>query len=204
MLINGRYSAFNSDSTAPRRLALIILPVGLALTCLPTRLLIKAITFAVGVVVFGKPLLSRAGDALERTYGPKWKEMLELRNSLLIDSKTNAQTTLALLRASELRNQPLPPPAPLSAPTTPPSEPISPTTTGASTRAEATPTRSGTAKLRLGTAMRLASRGFEQSAGIISGQKKMDWENLSQVRRTLALRRRKCLLWLLEAVRTDC
>lgn len=179
MLTVNRHSAFNSDSIAPRRLALVLLPVGLALTFLSTRLVIKVITFTVGVLVFGKPLLSQAGDVLERAYGPKWKELLELRNSLLVDSKTNAQKTLALLRDAELRNQPLPPPAPVSTPSTPP-EPISPTA-GTSSRPEATPARSSTAKLKLGTAMRLASRGFEQSAGIVSGQKKLDWENLSQV-----------------------
>lgn len=124
---------------------------------------------------------------MERKYGPRWKETLELRNSLLSDSKTNAQTMLSLLREGELRNQPLSPPAPLltsvATPPLPSSSTFATATEGSAStsRAEVSSPRAGTAKSKLGTAMRLASKGFEQSAGIISGQKKVDWENLSQV-----------------------
>ncbi|KIP10066.1 hypothetical protein PHLGIDRAFT_22447 [Phlebiopsis gigantea 11061_1 CR5-6] len=70
---------------------------------------LRIVTFVIGIVIFGQPLLVR-GLCLLTEKVPNWKDYLELRRTLLNGVPTNAQITLTLLRLAERNKAPLPPP----------------------------------------------------------------------------------------------
>lgn len=68
-------------------------------------------TFSFGFALWGQPIAKRAVQEFIRLV-PNWQELLDLRNSLLSGTPTNAQLTLHLLRVAEDFGEPLPPPPP--------------------------------------------------------------------------------------------
>ncbi|CCM00052.1 uncharacterized protein FIBRA_02078 [Fibroporia radiculosa] len=97
-------------SHAPRlRLASLVLPLLLATTVIRSAAFVKAGTFGIGFGVFGQPLMTRFAHWLTQHF-PNWRELLELRRSILKGVPTNAQLTLTLLRLAEAAQTPLPPP----------------------------------------------------------------------------------------------
>ncbi|KAI0821958.1 hypothetical protein BC628DRAFT_1328213 [Trametes gibbosa] len=100
--------------TARLRLAGVLVPLLLASLFVPAALVVHGTTFALGVVFFGKPIISRFTDKFTHRF-PHWRRLLELRRTLLKGVPTNAQLTLTLLRVAEQAKAPLPPP-PVSRP----------------------------------------------------------------------------------------
>ncbi|KAK4234730.1 hypothetical protein C8A03DRAFT_47013 [Achaetomium macrosporum] len=123
------------------RLAALIMPL-LGLSFFVTSYMVmKGLTFGIGFVFFGDPVISRAYAWLNRTI-PSWTKLLEMRNTILKGVPTNAQLTLTLLRIGEAHRAPLPPPPRISSP--PPSQPATLTdanlrATGGDTPLNATP-----------------------------------------------------------------
>ncbi|SPQ24376.1 16c37585-e81e-4bd5-aa74-8d25213f239d [Thermothielavioides terrestris] len=103
------------------RLVAVILPFvfGASLFVTP-YLFLKVISFFIGFLFFGDPILSRVFAWLNRTI-PGWQKLFQPRNTLLKGVPTNAQLTLTLLRHGEAHNAPLPPPPRTTSP--PPSSP---------------------------------------------------------------------------------
>ncbi|KAK4156013.1 hypothetical protein C8A00DRAFT_41479 [Chaetomidium leptoderma] len=103
------------------RLVGILLPLlfGFSLFVTP-YILIKSLSFFVGFVFFGDPILTRGIAWLNRTI-PNWQKLLQPRNTLLKGVPTNAQLTLTLLRHGEANRAPLPPPPRTTSP--PPNQP---------------------------------------------------------------------------------
>ncbi|KAH6623155.1 hypothetical protein F5144DRAFT_550738 [Chaetomium tenue] len=103
------------------RLITILLPLlaGFSFVVTPYRL-VKSLSFLIGALFFGDPILSRGFDWLNRTI-PNWQKLLEPRNTILKGAPTNAQLTLTLLRHGEANHAPLPPPPRTTSP--PPDQP---------------------------------------------------------------------------------
>ncbi|KAM3430335.1 hypothetical protein MY4824_007747 [Beauveria thailandica] len=91
------------------RLAAPLLPIVLASLYTTPYMLTKMSGFALGFLLFGKPLLDRLIQMLEDTY-PRWQHFVELRNSILRGVPTNAQLTITLLRIGEKNKAPIPAP----------------------------------------------------------------------------------------------
>ncbi|OSX66771.1 hypothetical protein POSPLADRAFT_1129096 [Postia placenta MAD-698-R-SB12] len=109
-------------SHAPRlRLAVLVLPLLLATTVFRSEIFVKAGSFGLGFALFGQPLISRGAHWLTHRF-PNWREMLQLRRSILKGVPTNAQLTLTLLRIAEESKTPLPPPPPTNGITEEPEE----------------------------------------------------------------------------------
>lgn len=97
------------------KLALYLLAIAIALAIVPPRLLQKGFMAALGLGFFGGPAIERGLGLLDRSH-PRWKEQLELRNSVLKGVPSNTQLTITLLRAGERAGKPLPPAMPLRSP----------------------------------------------------------------------------------------
>ncbi|KAI0640339.1 hypothetical protein C8Q77DRAFT_1045453 [Trametes polyzona] len=100
--------------TARLRLAGVLAPILLVSLFVPAALVVRGTTFALGVVFFGQPVISRFTHKFTHRF-PNWRKFVELRRTLLKGVPTNAQLTLTLLRVAELAKAPLPPP-PVSRP----------------------------------------------------------------------------------------
>ncbi|KAI0937422.1 hypothetical protein AcV5_005335 [Taiwanofungus camphoratus] len=97
-------------SHIPRlRLAGLLLPIIIAVTVFHSAVFVKGATFCIGFALFGQPVITRGAHWLTHRY-PNWREMLELRRSILKGVPTNAQLTITLLRMAEASKTPLPPP----------------------------------------------------------------------------------------------
>ncbi|KAI0652776.1 hypothetical protein C8Q79DRAFT_899595 [Trametes meyenii] len=96
------------------RLASLFVPLLLAASFVPAAAIVRGTTFAVGVVFFGRPVITRVTYQVDHRF-PHWRKLLELRRQVLLGVPTNAQLTLTLLRIAELAKAPLPPP-PVSLP----------------------------------------------------------------------------------------
>lgn len=68
----------------------------------------RGLSFAIGFVFFGGPVIAFGRTLLNRRF-PRWERLLELRNTILKGSPTNAQLTITLLRIGEANKAPLPP-----------------------------------------------------------------------------------------------
>ncbi|KAK1227207.1 hypothetical protein PQX77_009841 [Marasmius sp. AFHP31] len=103
-----------AQNTARVRIAAVIVPVLLISIFVNETLLYKSITFGIGVGMFGQPLFDRIDPErfIALLNNPKWPEMLDIRNTLLLGVPTNAQLTITLLRIGEANKAPLPPPPP--------------------------------------------------------------------------------------------
>ncbi|KAH9949403.1 hypothetical protein B0H21DRAFT_804474 [Amylocystis lapponica] len=114
-------------SHGPRlKLAMLVVPVLLASLAIPTALFVKGIAFAAGFGFFGQPLITHGAHRLTQRI-PNWRELLELRRTLLRGVPTNAQLTLTLLRLAEAHRMPLPPPPSSNGKTPPPDDDAPPT-----------------------------------------------------------------------------
>ncbi|KAM0529840.1 hypothetical protein ACHAQF_002150 [Verticillium nonalfalfae] len=101
------------------RLAWYLVPLA-ALSLLVTRdVAVRSLTFVVGVLLFGEPLVSRA---LRNLAGNGWTNYFHLNNTIFRGVPTNLQLALTLLRLGEANRAPFPPPARVHQP--PPDEPI--------------------------------------------------------------------------------
>ncbi|KAG7139347.1 hypothetical protein HYQ45_003653 [Verticillium longisporum] len=101
------------------RLAWYLVPLA-ALSLLVTRdVAVRALTFVVGVLLFGEPLVSRA---LRNLAGNGWTNYFHLNNTIFRGVPTDLQLALTLLRLGEAHRAPFPPPARVHQP--PPDEPI--------------------------------------------------------------------------------
>ncbi|KAK8238233.1 hypothetical protein HDK90DRAFT_411877 [Phyllosticta capitalensis] len=123
------------------RLAALIIPPLLVSLLFSSYMFAKTVTFGIGFLFFGQPIMSRILSRLNRKY-PHWQRILELRNTVLKGVPTNAQLTITLLRIGEANHAPLPPPPRSTSP--PPLEPATLTpahlrATGADTPLNASP-----------------------------------------------------------------
>jgi hypothetical protein len=93
----------------------ILLPILLATAFVPSWVWARSASFALGFLFFGQPIIDRALAKFIEKF-PNWKEMLDLRSSLLYGVPTNDQLVLHLLRVGENTGHPLPrpPPPPLA------------------------------------------------------------------------------------------
>lgn len=108
------------QNTYRLRLAIFLVPLFCASLLTTPYMVIKGITFGVGLAFFGDPVIWRALDLLNRKF-PHWEKLLELRNTVLKGVPTNAQLTITLLRIGEANKAPLPPPPRITEP--PPEQP---------------------------------------------------------------------------------
>lgn len=108
------------QNTYRLRLAILLVPLFCASLLATPYMVIKGITFVVGLAFFGDPVIWRALDLLNRKF-PHWEKLLELRNTVLKGVPTNAQLTITLLRIGEANKAPLPPPPRITEP--PPEQP---------------------------------------------------------------------------------
>lgn len=91
------------------RLGAVIAPIFFLSMFVSSYVFMKGVTFGIGFGFFGDPVIQRGFALLDRKF-PKWKKLLELRNTLLKGVPTNAQLTITLLRLGEANKAPLPPP----------------------------------------------------------------------------------------------
>ncbi|KAK8429807.1 hypothetical protein IWX49DRAFT_546019 [Phyllosticta citricarpa] len=115
---------FPRDTYRLRLAALVVPPLAVSLF-FSSYMFAKVVTFGIGFLFFGQPIISRAVSRLNRRY-PRWQRILELRNTVLKGVPTNAQLTITLLRIGEANHAPLPPPPRSTSP--PPHEPAALTT----------------------------------------------------------------------------
>ncbi|KAK1996667.1 hypothetical protein LX36DRAFT_637668 [Colletotrichum falcatum] len=102
-----------------RRLAAYILPLAAASIVLSRNMVIRGSTLALGVGVFGDPLLTWCYHYCNTH---RWTESAHLNNTLFKGVPTNNQLALTLLRIGEANKAPFPPPARVKH--APPSKPI--------------------------------------------------------------------------------
>ncbi|KAH7552492.1 hypothetical protein J3E72DRAFT_249759 [Bipolaris maydis] len=91
------------------RLGAVVAPMIFISLFVSSYVFMKGVTFGIGFGFFGDPVIQRGLALLDRKF-PKWKKLLELRNTLLKGVPTNAQLTITLLRLGEANKAPLPPP----------------------------------------------------------------------------------------------
>ncbi|TQN65122.1 hypothetical protein CSHISOI_10308, partial [Colletotrichum shisoi] len=91
-----------------RRLAAYIAPLAMASILLSRDFVISSATFAIGVGIFGDPLLTRGYHYLNTI---RWTDSFHLNNTLFKGVPTNNQLALTLLRVGEANRAPFPPPA---------------------------------------------------------------------------------------------
>ncbi|WQF86745.1 hypothetical protein CDEST_11759 [Colletotrichum destructivum] len=91
-----------------RRLAAYIAPLAMASILLSRDFVISSATFAIGVGIFGDPLLTRGYHYLNIN---RWTDSFHLNNTLFKGVPTNNQLALTLLRVGEANRAPFPPPA---------------------------------------------------------------------------------------------
>lgn len=84
---------------------------------------VKILTLSIGLGLFGRPLLVRASQWLDRVYSG-WRYMLYPEHNILRGIPTNAQLTITILRNNERLNAPIPPPPSINR--TPPMKPVRP------------------------------------------------------------------------------
>lgn len=99
---------FPRDSPRLRLASLLVPLLAVSLVVTP-YVIIKSLWFAVGFGFFGDPVITRAFRLLNEKF-PNWQQTLELRNTILKGTPTNAQLTITLLRIGETNKSPLPPP----------------------------------------------------------------------------------------------
>ena len=97
------------------KLAGILAPIFLAALFISSYMVVKGLTFGIGVGLFGDPVTSRGLAWLNKNY-PDWPKFLEIRNTVLKGVPTNAQLAITLLRVGESNRAPLPPPPSSTAP----------------------------------------------------------------------------------------
>ncbi|PVH73443.1 hypothetical protein DL98DRAFT_469265 [Cadophora sp. DSE1049] len=90
------------------RIDAVILPLFLGSLFISSYMLYKGTGFAIGLGIFGDPLLTPALGWLNHNF-PSWVELLEPKNNILRGVPTNIQLTLTLLRIGEVHNTPIPP-----------------------------------------------------------------------------------------------
>ncbi|CZS88422.1 uncharacterized protein RAG0_00177 [Rhynchosporium agropyri] len=90
------------------RIDAVILPLFLGSFFITSYMVYKGAGFAVGLGIFGDPVLTPALEWLNQNY-PNYLEMLEPKNNILRGVPTNSQLTLTLLRIGEVHNTPIPP-----------------------------------------------------------------------------------------------
>ncbi|KAK0124803.1 hypothetical protein ONS96_008684 [Cadophora gregata f. sp. sojae] len=90
------------------RIDAVLLPLFLGSLFLSSYMVYKGTGFAIGLGIFGDPLLTPALKWLNHNV-PNWVELLEPKNNILRGVPTNSQLTLALLRIGEVHNTPIPP-----------------------------------------------------------------------------------------------
>ncbi|KAM0276103.1 hypothetical protein ACHAQH_007076 [Verticillium albo-atrum] len=101
------------------RLACYIAPLAVLSLFVTRDLVVRGLTFGVGVLMFGEPLISRIFRNLTNH---EWSQYLHLNNTLFRGVPTNLQLALTLLRLGEAHQAPFPPPARVNH--APPDEPI--------------------------------------------------------------------------------
>ncbi|KAK4701207.1 hypothetical protein P7C70_g5032, partial [Phenoliferia sp. Uapishka_3] len=89
-------------------------PILLIFAVVPAHWWAQIASFAFGAGFFGQPILIRAANKFVELV-PDWRDLLDIRNSLLSQVPTNAQLVLYISRAAEAEYNPLP--APPAAPT---------------------------------------------------------------------------------------
>lgn len=184
------------------KLGMILVLVAAALVVVPPALLQKVVMAVVGLAFFGGPAIERGLEMLDKAK-PKWREALELRNSLLKGVPSNVQYVVTLLRMGEQAGMPIPPPPP---PTTPPVSraPSGPVQTQTATTADAAdklhtspsddafpaekeapvivPAKPAKkSKFKLADLVKGAAAITEHAAGVAAGNRSIDWEGMSRV-----------------------
>ncbi|EGX96963.1 hypothetical protein CCM_01622 [Cordyceps militaris CM01] len=91
------------------RLAICLAAPALIMAILSRETMIKSLELFFGFVFFGKPIIRRAYDLLDK-HCPSWRNYGKLRNSVLKGVPTNAQLAITMLRVGERISSPLPPP----------------------------------------------------------------------------------------------
>ncbi|KAI9732272.1 MAG: hypothetical protein M1818_007591 [Claussenomyces sp. TS43310] len=86
----------------------VLMPLFLTSFFLTQYMVYKASGFAIGFIIFGDPILSRALAWLNQHF-PDWLQMLQPKNNILRGVPTNNQLTLTLLRIGEIHHSPIPP-----------------------------------------------------------------------------------------------
>ncbi|OAA80404.1 hypothetical protein LEL_03890 [Akanthomyces lecanii RCEF 1005] len=71
--------------------------------------MIESMELLLGFIMFGKPVIRRSCDFLDREF-PSWRNGCKLRNTVLKGVPTNAQLAITMLRVGERMSSPLPPP----------------------------------------------------------------------------------------------
>ncbi|KAK2005975.1 hypothetical protein LZ32DRAFT_642105 [Colletotrichum eremochloae] len=90
-----------------RRLVAYIIPLAAASIVLPRDMVIRGVTLALGVGIFGDPILTWCYHYLNNH---RWTESFHLNNTLFKGVPTNNQLALTLLRVGEANRAPFPPP----------------------------------------------------------------------------------------------
>ncbi|KAK2623524.1 hypothetical protein QTJ16_007078 [Diplocarpon rosae] len=90
------------------RIDAIILPIFLSSFVISSYMAYKGAGLALGLGIFGDPLLTRGLQWLNQKY-PDWVQLLQPKNNILRGVPTHRQLTLTLLRIGEVHNTPLPP-----------------------------------------------------------------------------------------------
>ncbi|ATY65186.1 hypothetical protein A9K55_004709 [Cordyceps militaris] len=91
------------------RLAICLAAPALIMATLSRETMIKSLELLFGFVFFGKPIIRRAYNLLDK-HCPSWRNYGKLRNSVLKGVPTNAQLAITMLRVGERISSPLPPP----------------------------------------------------------------------------------------------
>ncbi|KAJ5616142.1 hypothetical protein N7537_001256 [Penicillium hordei] len=95
---------------SPRlRLVAVLGPIFLASILTSCYVFMKLSTFFTGFAFFGDPVIRRGVVCLNRRL-PNWQKLVQLQNTLLKGTPTNAQLAVTLLRIGEANGSPLPPP----------------------------------------------------------------------------------------------
>ncbi|WWC86556.1 uncharacterized protein L201_001433 [Kwoniella dendrophila CBS 6074] len=100
---------FALDPHRTRVFMWLIVPLLMVSTFVSERMVSRACGLLFGFIMFGKPLIDRTIEELDRRY-PHWLERLIVEHNILAEVPTNMQLMLRLLRDAEHRRQPLPPP----------------------------------------------------------------------------------------------
>ncbi|KAL8277712.1 hypothetical protein RQP46_009834 [Phenoliferia psychrophenolica] len=193
------------EAHRPRaKVALHLLPIALAFLLLPVAFIVYTLTFAMGFLFFGDPILQRIPTVIDALTNVDWREALQIRYSVLNGVPTNTQLTVALLREAELAGTPLPPPPALPSPLPTRPTPSRKSTTSslisnsetaslagsdvesfvdeddnASVATGSTHKQSG--KANFGAFIKATARLTETTAGYTSGQKKVNWQKYSRI-----------------------
>ncbi|KAJ5633298.1 hypothetical protein N7490_009637 [Penicillium lividum] len=99
------------------RILVVLFPLFLVSLYVNYYIVYKGTGLAIGVAIFGDPLLTRAMAWLKKNM-PNYMELAQPKNNLLYGVPTNNQIAITLLRIGEAQKTPLPP-VPISKPSDP-------------------------------------------------------------------------------------